>query len=196
MGALNEAVNLDAWEIMWAPYDDQTYSFVLAEIQPDDIVLEIGAGDLRLAFRIANKARQVYAIEIQEEVLIAGLNTRKFQVPANLQIQVGDARSVEFPENITSAVLLMRHCKHFALYAEKLRQTGCTRLITNARWGMGVEVIDLIAERIPYNNIALGWYACLCGTAGFKAGPPELIQPELDQIVYEVIECPTCRVAG
>ena len=193
MGALNKAVDLDPWEIMWAPYDDQTYSLVLEEIQPDDIVLEIGAGDLRLACRISAKAHQVLAIEIKEDILTVGLKKRNFQVPSNLKIQVGDARLIEFPGNITTAVLLMRHCTHFTHYTKKLRQAGCTRLITNARWGMGVEVVNLLDKRIAYKDLDLGWYACWCGGVGFKVGPPELIHPELDRIVHEVVDCPACQ---
>ena len=37
------------WERRWAPYDELTYQEVLAQVRPDDLVLEIGAGDLRLA---------------------------------------------------------------------------------------------------------------------------------------------------
>ena len=44
---------LDPWERMWAPYDEATYAAVLAAVGPDDILLEIGAGDLRLARRLA-----------------------------------------------------------------------------------------------------------------------------------------------
>ncbi len=42
-----------AWEAMWAPYDEATYGAALAQIAADDVVLDIGAGDLRLARRAA-----------------------------------------------------------------------------------------------------------------------------------------------
>ncbi len=45
--------DLDPWEARWAPYDEATYAAVLAAIRPDDVVLDIGAGDLRLARRMA-----------------------------------------------------------------------------------------------------------------------------------------------
>jgi len=87
----------------------------------------------------------------------------------------------------------MRHCTHFQLYAEKLRDGGCRRLITNTRWGMNVEVIDLQAARIPFEKVELGWYACWCGAVGFKPGPAEKITSETEAIIHEVINCPNCE---
>ena len=46
------------WEAMFAPYDQPTYQAVLDQIQPHDIILDIGAGDLRLARQMAQIARQ------------------------------------------------------------------------------------------------------------------------------------------
>jgi hypothetical protein len=114
-------------------------------------------------------------------------------LPANLTPICSDARTFDFPRSITCGVLLMRHCTHFQLYAEKLRDCGCKKLITNARWGMNVEVIDLQAARISYNDLKLGWYACWCGAVGFKAGALEMITPETDTMIHEVVNCPDCK---
>ncbi|MCU0489513.1 MAG: hypothetical protein MUE67_11250 [Anaerolineales bacterium] len=177
----------DQWELLWAPYDESTYQPVLAAIQPEDVVLEIGAGDLRLARRMAKLARRVEAIEIQ-----ADLFERLPDDPANLIVHSGDAQRLPFPKDVSLAVLLMRHCQHFRLYAEKLRAVGCRRLATNARWRMGVEIIDLFAQRQSYLKACPGWYACWCGAVGFKPGPVEEYQPETDQIIHEINICPDC----
>lgn len=87
----------------------------------------------------------------------------------------------------------MRHCTHFQLYAEKLRNCGCKKLITNARWGMNVEVVDLQVARILYKDLEFGWYACWCGTVGFKPSSPERITPEIEAIIHEIIDCPNCK---
>lgn len=180
------------WERMWAPYDEGTYSAVLACIRPDDVVLDIGAGDLRLALRMAAVARRVYAIEIQPGLLAqAGLNRIRPR-PANLGVLCGDARRLPFPPGLTVGVLLMRHCRHFSLYAGQLQAAGARRLITNARWRMGVEAIDLCAPRLPFDRLDLGWYACWCGASGFKPGPPERLTPDLASAVHEVSGCPDC----
>jgi hypothetical protein len=89
--------------------------------------------------------------------------------------------------------LLMRHCTHYPLYVHKLRQVGCRRLITNARWRMGVELTLLDTPRSAYSDSDLGWYACECGTVGFKPGPIDKITPQFDEIVHEVLNCPNCR---
>lgn len=185
-GAVNNQVD---WESLWAPYDEPTYQAVLAEIQPNDFVLEIGAGDLRLARRLAAKARRVEAVEIQTGVLAAG--TRE-PIPSNLIVHQADALTMPFPGGLISAVLLMRHCTHYSEYVARLRNVGCQRLITNARWHFGVEVIQLYTPRIPFDWLELGWYGCECGAAGFKSGPIEKYGQKIDTIVIEVCNCPNC----
>jgi SAM-dependent methyltransferase len=173
---------------MWAPYDEPTYTAVLAHIAADDVVLDIGAGDLRLTRAIAQRARSVIAIE-QNAALLAEA-TR--DLPANCMVVQGDAREVLFPQGITAAVLLMRHCAHFGLYVHKLLACGCRRLITNARWGLAPEVIDLRADRRPYTSLVLGWYACLCGGVGFVPGPAAALTVALADQIREVDGCPAC----
>jgi hypothetical protein len=178
----------DAWEWMWAPYDAATYTAVLDQIAAGDVVLEIGAGDFRLARQIAQRARRVYAIE-REQTLLDNLEA---DLPGNCTVIAGDARWVPFPHEITAAVLLMRHCTHLAWYWNKLVAVSCPRLITNARWGMGVEVIDLTAPRYSYQSVSMGWYACSCGSTGFVPGQVEqMTQPILDMI-WEVNACSAC----
>ena len=180
------------WERRWAPYDLPTYQLVLDHLSPEDVVLEIGAGDLRLACRMSALVHTVYALEIDRSILEKGLAS-SHPLPVNLLPICADARAFDFPRGITSGVLLMRHCTHFQLYAEKLRDRGCKRLMTNARWGMNVEVVDLNAARIPFENIEIGWYACWCGAAGFKPGLPERLTPAAEAIIHEVIDCPNCK---
>jgi len=186
----NDAV----WEAMWAPYDEQTYQFVLEQVTPEDVAIEIGAGDLRLARQLALRVKKVYAIERQASLILRSPQAASAQLPVNLDVIIGDARWLNFPNDITVGVLLMRHCQHFAHYTEKLLQAGCQRLITNARWRLDVEVIQLQqAARPAYQDIPLGWYACLCGGTGFKPGPPEDLTTEVLATVSEVSECPNCQ---
>jgi hypothetical protein len=174
------------WEARWAPYDEETYARALDYLPPGAVVLDIGAGDLRFACRAAGRAARVYALERRAE-LLSGRS-----LPGNLIAICGDARELPFPPGIDTAVLLMRHCRHFALYRCKLEAVDCARLITNARWGMGVECIDLMRPPTPYAALALGWYACRCGAAGFRAGPPELLDGDVADTIHEVEQCPEC----
>ncbi len=178
-----------AWEGLWAPYDEPTYREVLDRIGPQDVVLEIGAGDLRLARRLARVARRVYAIEIKSQLVHrAGTEGQ----PANLHVITGDAAHIPFPDDISAAVLLMRHCTHFSLYLEKCAQAGCERFLTNARWRMGVEEILLAASPPAYQAVDLGWYACRCGNTGFVSGPPEALTAAILGQTHEVAGCPAC----
>lgn len=184
----------DDWELIWAPYDRSTYDSVLEKITRRDVVLEIGAGDLRLSREMAQIAVSVYAIEIQATLLPA--LDQRVTLPENLHIILGDARQIEFPQGITTGVLVMRHCTRFAIYSKKLIAVGAHRLITNARWGMGVEVVDLTAKRLKYGDLDIGWYACDCGAAGFKEGPVELLTGAVLDRQNEVSDCPACEVQG
>jgi hypothetical protein len=171
------------WENLWAPYDEATYAAVLAAVCADDVVLEIGAGDLRLARRLALVARQVFAWERQTAVLARTTHP----LPVNLVVGNVDARHEPMPERVTTAVLLMRHCRHFHLYVTRLRAAG---------WGMGVEIIHLRLPRMLHRTAPMGWYACWCGATGFKPGPVERYQAEMETAVHEVIDCPDCSYSG
>jgi len=179
------------WEYQWAPYDSPTYQAVLEQLLSDDIVLDIGAGDLRLARQMAEKVRTVYSVEINPAILNQGVEQSE-PLPGNLIPICADARTMDFPSKATVGILLMRHCTHFRVYANKLREINCKRLITNARWRMSVEKVDLLAPRIRFEKVKIGWYACWCGAVGFKNGPVELIIPKTEVIIHEVIDCPNC----
>jgi len=187
-----EATLLDAaWEALYAPYDQPTYQAVLDQIAEQDVILDIGAGDLRLARQMAVIARKVYAVEINSE-LLEQASTSDVLLPDNLISIRADARMMEFPTDITTGVLLMRHCTCFRLYSEKLQKAGASRLITNARWRMDVEVVKLLARGRSFAEVEMGWFACLCGRTGFKEGPAEDWSVEMDEIVNEVSSCPHC----
>jgi hypothetical protein len=180
------------WEALYAPYDPPTYEATLAQVRSNDVILDIGAGDLRLSRQMAIVARKVYAVEIDARVLEQAYSARD-PLPANLIPIRADARALDFPSDVTIGVLLMRHCTCFGLYAEKLREAGATRLITNARWRMSVEEVDLCARRQSFAETSMGWYACRCGGTGFKEGPVEHWSLEMDGRTSEVSDCPRCK---
>jgi hypothetical protein len=181
---------LGHWEALWAPYDETTYRAVLEAVVPEDTVLEIGAGDLRLARRLAGVARQVIAWELQPGLLNQARAAGP--LPSNLEARVADARSEPMPPGITCATLLMRHCSYYQLYIARLREAGCRRLITNARWRTGIEVIDL-APAILFESVPAGWYTCRrCGAVGFAADSPAQIDDSVVDRVTDVEGCPHC----
>ena len=176
------------WEAAFAPYDEETYRAVLAQITPHDVVLDIGAGDLRLARRLAGVARHVIAWELQPDLLARAPRP----LPDNLTSVVADARTEPVPAGVTVAVLLMRHCQHYALYVSKLRAADCKRLISNVRWRMGVEVVDL-SPGVPFASVEIGWYACRrCGAVGFAGQDASQVNEATLNQVTDVEGCPSC----
>lgn len=67
-----------------------------AELEPEDIVLEIGAGVGNLTERLARKAKKVIAIEL-DHALVNILHDR-FDSVGNIEIVAGDALKIDFPE--------------------------------------------------------------------------------------------------
>ncbi len=183
----------DVWEAAFAPYDEDTYRAVIDRIKPQDVVLDIGAGDLRLTRRVAASARRVYAIE-RDPAVLAQTDWREVTWPANLVVICADALQTAFPVDVTTALLLMRHCtpRHFATYFKRLSALPrCRQLITNARWKMDVEAIDLHSGR-AYDPRRVGWYACHCGAVSFNPGDPDIITPQVLAEVVDVVSCPLC----
>ncbi len=188
----NPVFQENEWQWIWATYDDSTYNSVLSFIQQDDVVLEIGAGDLRLSRQIARIARKVVAIEISSEILSSTQATNS-PLPNNLSVTCADARNYDFPPDTSLGVMLIRHCQNTREYMEKLQKIGCRWLVTNARWRMGIEKIDLFAPRMEFCDVPVGWFACWCGHVGFKPGPVQAIDENAMNYVIEVIDCPECK---
>jgi 16S rRNA (adenine1518-N6/adenine1519-N6)-dimethyltransferase len=67
-----------------------------AELESEDVVLEIGAGIGNLTERLSRKAKKVIAIEI-DPVLVNILHDR-FDSVGNIEIVAGDALKIDFPE--------------------------------------------------------------------------------------------------
>ncbi len=59
---MESALSAVVWEMLYAPYDQPTYQAVLDWIQPNDILLDIGAGDLRLSKQMATLARMMIMV--------------------------------------------------------------------------------------------------------------------------------------
>jgi 16S rRNA (adenine1518-N6/adenine1519-N6)-dimethyltransferase len=71
----------------------------LAELRPDDVVLEIGPGQGVLTRYLAERVASVYAIEIDR-----GLEPELRDLPANVDLVFGDALQLELPQDATKLV--------------------------------------------------------------------------------------------
>jgi 16S rRNA (adenine1518-N6/adenine1519-N6)-dimethyltransferase len=71
----------------------------LAELSPDDVVLEVGPGDGVLTRYLAERVRHVHAVEIDRE-----LEPRLGDLGDNVDVVFGDALEVQLPQDATKLV--------------------------------------------------------------------------------------------
>lgn len=189
-GGFADRHGLMEWEGWFSPYDDETYEAVLSHIRPEDVVLDIGAGDLRLALRLTEEVQRVVAVEVNPVVVAQALDIIGLDLPPNLHVVCANALDFGVPSDVTVAVLLMRHCGRFREYATRLQAAGCLRLVTNARWRSSVESIDLTVAGATFDAVQEGWYACRCGATGYVG-----TGARPDAVPVEVRACPACSTA-
>ncbi len=73
-----------------------------ADISEKDVIIEIGSGDGRLTAELAARAKKVYAIEMDLNLLDASkMNLRAFK---NIKYMHGDALEIEFPKEANKIV--------------------------------------------------------------------------------------------
>lgn len=95
--------------------DDSVIERIVSEVKPDDIVLEIGPGAGFVTENIVNKAKEVFAVEIDEDAIevLQHIKTEKFHLIHNdiLKVQLKDLKDTTFkvvaniPYYITSPIL-------------------------------------------------------------------------------------------
>jgi 16S rRNA (adenine1518-N6/adenine1519-N6)-dimethyltransferase len=71
----------------------------LAELAPEDVVLEIGPGEGVLTRYLAERVARVHALEIDRS-----LEPRLRELPANVSLEFGDALRVDLPREATKLV--------------------------------------------------------------------------------------------
>jgi 16S rRNA (adenine1518-N6/adenine1519-N6)-dimethyltransferase len=95
----------------------------LAELGPDDVVLEVGPGEGVLTRYLAERVRLVHAIEI-DRTLEATLQ----DVPANVDVVYGDALQIELPKDATKLVANLPYNVATPLVVESLDALPNVRL--------------------------------------------------------------------
>lgn len=92
--------------------ESQYYRSVLDNLRPDDVVFDVGAGDMRLSYLMANRCHHVTAVEVNPSTLGWGLVALGIGKPPNLTPIVGNAFKVAIPERVTLITYLVRHSQH------------------------------------------------------------------------------------
>jgi 16S rRNA (adenine1518-N6/adenine1519-N6)-dimethyltransferase len=95
----------------------------LAELGPEDTVLEVGPGDGVLTRYLADRVHRVHAIEIDR-----GLESELRELPPNVVVVFGDALQVELPDAATKLVANLPYNIATPLIVESLDRLPNIRL--------------------------------------------------------------------
>lgn len=102
---------IKGWEFWFVP-EDWYYEKVLDLLSPEDVVFDVGAGDLRFALLASQKVKKVYAVEVNPLILGYALNIIGLDLPTNLIVICANAWKLELPSDVTAITCLMIHRQH------------------------------------------------------------------------------------
>lgn len=118
--------DMQGQEIFFCP-EIGNYEGTLSMLYEDDIVFDVGAGDLRFGLMMSEKVKKVYAVEINPKLLGGALRTIGFDLPPNLIVICGNAFNMELPKDVTVITCLMLHRQHdFPQSWKKYRKIYCS----------------------------------------------------------------------
>lgn len=102
---------MEGWEIFIVP-ESMFYEEVLSMISGDDVVFDVGAGDLRFDIMLSEKVKKVYAVEINPGFLGGALKIIGYDMPRNVVAICGNAFEWELPSDVTVVTCLLIHRQH------------------------------------------------------------------------------------
>lgn len=102
---------MKGWEVFFVP-EDMYYDPCLEKLSEDDVVFDVGAGDMRFDLIMAEKVRKVYAVEINPTIIARALRIIGYDMPTNMIAVCGNAFEMELPGDVTAVTCLMIHRQH------------------------------------------------------------------------------------
>jgi 16S rRNA (adenine1518-N6/adenine1519-N6)-dimethyltransferase len=137
----------------------------LAELGPDDVVLEIGPGQGVLTRHLAERVGRVHAIEIDR-----ALEPALSDLPANVDLVFGDALQLELPQDATKLVANLPYnvatplivesldgLPNVALWCVMVQREVADRLFAEPRtkaYGAVSVLVQLAAERTGFHAVS------------------------------------------
>jgi hypothetical protein len=109
--AFQKEHGMEGWEIFWLP-EEMFYEDCLSKLSPDDVVFDVGAGDLRFDLMMSEHVKKVYAVEINPGLVSSALRIIGWDLPTNLTVICGNAFQMELPGDVTVVTCLMIHRQH------------------------------------------------------------------------------------
>lgn len=103
---------LKGYEIFFFP-EELNYNPCLELLSKDDVVFDVGAGDLRFDLIMAEMVKKVYAIEINPTIVSSALRIIGYDLPENLTVICGNGFDWNIlPKDVTAVTCLMIHRQH------------------------------------------------------------------------------------
>jgi 16S rRNA (adenine1518-N6/adenine1519-N6)-dimethyltransferase len=137
----------------------------LADLQPDDVVLEIGPGEGVLTRYLARHVRQVYAVEIDEE-----LAPRLRDLGENVDVRFGDALQLDLrtdatklvanlPYNVATPLLVesLDGLPEIGVWCVMVQREVADRLFAQPRskaYGAVSVLVQLVTERTGFHPVS------------------------------------------
>jgi 16S rRNA (adenine1518-N6/adenine1519-N6)-dimethyltransferase len=137
----------------------------LAELRPDDVVLEIGPGEGVLTRYLAERVRQVHAVEIDES-----LAPRLADVGDNVDVRFGDALQLDLrtdatklvanlPYNVATPLLVesLDGLPDIALWCVMVQREVADRLFAQVQtksYGAVSVLVQLVCERTGFHPVS------------------------------------------
>ncbi|MES1247643.1 MAG: 16S rRNA (adenine(1518)-N(6)/adenine(1519)-N(6))-dimethyltransferase RsmA [Actinomycetota bacterium] len=137
----------------------------LADLQPDDVVLEIGPGEGVLTRYLAARVRHVHAVEIDED-----LAPRLAALPENVDVRFGDAVQLDLrtdatklvanlPYNVATPLLVesLDGLPEIDLWCVMVQREVADRLFAEPRtkaYGAVSVLVQLVADRTGFHPVS------------------------------------------
>lgn len=93
----------------WFLPEKEEYRIVLDRVCKDDVILDIGAGNLALDVILADRCKKVYAVECNPFTVSKALKTIGYDLPRNLIVICANGLDVPIPSDVNTLVMLLRH---------------------------------------------------------------------------------------
>lgn len=103
--------DMKGWECFFVP-EEMFYDNILKKVNKDDVIFDIGAGDLRFDLMLSEKVKKVYAVEINPTILASALKIIGLDLPKNLIPICTNAFEMEIPSDVNLIISLMMHRQH------------------------------------------------------------------------------------
>jgi protein-L-isoaspartate O-methyltransferase len=91
---------------MYLPHSFFQYEEVLQAVCKNDVVIDAGAGDFRLAYLMSKIVKKVYALEVNPELVKGALEIIGFNLPKNLIMICSDWTDFPIPADVNFIVCL------------------------------------------------------------------------------------------